>query len=143
MVHFDRAVPTDDGHFVSEKHARISEIIQDFNPYLQLVWIPPENRTDDNPEPPYAIMDTTPGKQPYVIFTIKEDELDERVLARLFQADLSQHDVLARLEATERAAEVVRLKERMDKAEEHKDFVKSVVGSGKHSFRHNGRIIPT
>lgn len=142
-MHFDRAVAMSDGHFVSEKVAYISEIIQDFNPYLQLVWIPPENRTEDNTEPPFAVMDTTPGKPPYVVFTIKEEELDERVLEKLFQADLSEHDVLANLEARERAEEVYRLKKRMEKSEEHKDFVKSVVGSGKHSFRHNGRIIPT
>ncbi len=142
-MQFDRAVAMDDGHFVSEKVARISEIIRDFNPYLQLVWIPPENRTETDTTPPFAIMDTTPGKEPYVVFTIKENELDERVLAKLFQGDLAHNDVLARLEAEEKAATVLKLKEQMDKAEERKDFVKSVVGSGKHSFRHNGRIIPT
>jgi hypothetical protein len=140
---FDRAVAMDDGHFVSEKVAYISEIIKDFNPYLQLVWIPPENRQENDDTPPFAIMDTTPGKAPYVVFTIKEDELDERVLAKLFQGDLAHNDVLARLEAEERAAEVLKLKRQMEKAEERQDFVRSVVGSGKHSFRHNGRIIPT
>jgi hypothetical protein len=141
-MQFDLAVPTEDGHFVSEKHARIAEIIQDFNPYLHLVWIPPENRKGDEDIPPFAIMDTTPGKEPYIVFTIKEHELDERVLARLFRGDLANNDVFANLEAEERAAEVLRLKEKMEKAEERKDFISSVVGSHKHSFRHNGRIIP-
>ena len=140
---FDRAVAMDDGHFVSEKVARISEIIKDFNPYLQLQWIPPENRVENDSTPPFAIMDTTPGIEPYVIFTIQEDELDERVLARLFRGDTSNNDVLAKIEAEEKAAEVLRLKEKMDAAEERQDFLRSVVGSGRHYYRHNGRIIPT
>lgn len=143
MSLFDRAIAMPDGHFVSEKHARIAEIVQDFNPYLELVWIPPENRKENDDTPPFAILDRTPGKKPYIVFTIKEDELDERVIAKLFQGDLAHNDVLGRLEAQERAAQVLKYKEQMDKAAERQDFVKSVVGSGKHSFRHNGRIIPT
>lgn len=142
-MRLDRAVAMDDGHFVSEKVAYISEIITDFNPHLQLVWIPPENRTEDDTAPPFAIMDMSPGREPYIVFTIKEEELDERVLARLFQGDNTKHDVLAEIEAEERAAKILDLKRRMEAAEERQDFIKTVVGSGKHSFKHNGRIIPT
>jgi len=34
------------------------------------------------------------------------------------------------------------LKEKMEAAAERQDFIKSVVGSHKHSFRHNGKVIP-
>lgn len=142
-MHLDRAVAMDDGHFVSEKVAYISEIVKDFNPNLQLVWIPPENRAEGDLTPPFAIMDMSPGREPYIVFTIKEDELDERVLARLFRGDNTKYDVLAEIEAGEKAREVLDLKRRMEAAEERQDFIKTVVGSGKHSFRHNGRIIPT
>lgn len=143
MTVFDRAVAMSDGHFVSEKVAYLSEIIQDFNPYLQLVWVPPEHRKGDDDIPPFAVMDTTPGKKPYIVFTLKENELDHRVLQRLFEADLAEHDVLGRLEAAERARDLVTLKTKMEAAEERKDFIESVVGSGIHYYRHNGRIIPT
>lgn len=142
-MRLDRAIAMDDGHFVSEKVAHISEIVRDFNPNLQLVWIPPENRTEGDTVPPFAIMDKTPGTEPYIVFTIKEDELDERVLAKLFRGDLTKHDVLAEIEAGEKAREVMDLKRRMELAEERQDFIKSVVSSGIHSFKHNGRIIPT
>lgn len=139
----DRAVAMDDGHFISEKVAYISEIVHDFNPNLQLVWIPPENRGEGDTTPPFAIMDTSPGREPYIVFTIQEDELDERVLAKLFRGDLTKHDVLAEIEAGEKARQVLDLKRRMEAAEERQDFIKTVVGSGLHSFKHNGRIIPT
>lgn len=142
-MQLDRAVAMDDGHFVSEKVAHISEIIQDYNPYLQLVWIPPENRAEGDQTPPFAVQDNSPGREPYIVFFIKEDEMDERVIARLFQGDNTKHDILAEVEAEERARKVLEYKQQMEAAEERRDFIKSVVGSGLHSFRHNGRIIPT
>lgn len=139
----DVHVAAQDGHFISEKHARISEIIQDFNPELRLAWIPPENRVDQDLTPPFAVIHEPRDKNPYIVFTIKEDELDERVLQKLILGDLNKVDVLAELEAGERAYQLLNLKERMEKSEAHQDFIKTVVGSNKHSFRHNGRIIPT
>lgn len=134
-------VPTNDGHWVSEKHARIAEIIQDYDPTLELVWIPPETRTPF--EKPFAIVHHPEGLKPYFVMYIKEDELDERVLARLFQGDLTRSKPLNGLEAMEHADKVMRAKELMDKAEERQDFIKTIVGSGKHSFKHNGKVIPT
>jgi hypothetical protein len=139
----DVHVAAQDGHFISEKHARISEIIQDFNPELRLAWIPPENRVDQELTPPFAVIHEPRDRVPYIVFTIKEDELDERVLQKLILGDLNKVDVLAELEAGEKAYQLMNLKEKMEKAEDRQDFIKTVVGSNKHSFRHNGRIIPT
>lgn len=135
-------VPAEDGHWVNEKFARIAEIIQDFDHHLQLVWIPPEHRTafDVNP---YGILRTgDDGKQDMIMY-IKEEELDERVIANLFLNDTTKHDVLARIEASERAHKVLQMKAEMEAAEERQDFIKSVVNSGKHYYKHNGRVIPT
>jgi uncharacterized protein (DUF736 family) len=140
---FDIAVATEDGHFVSEKHERIAAMIRDVDETLQLVWIPPENRVENDTAPPFAVVCTPRDRQPYIVFTIKEDEFDERVIARLINGDLAHNDPLAWAQAVEDAEEAYKLKQRMDKAEERMDFVKTVVGSGKHSFRHNGKIIPT
>lgn len=136
----DVHIPIGD-RWVSEKHVRIAEIIQDYDPTLELVWIPPEHQTAI--EKPFAIIHRPPGLKPYFVMYIAADELDERVLARLFRGDLTRTKPLDSLEAMEKADQVMRAKELMDKQEERRDFIKTVVGSGKHSFRHNGKIIPT
>jgi hypothetical protein len=134
-------VPAEDGHWVNEKFARISEIINDFDHRLQLVWIPPENRSAFDVKP-YGILHTSPEGAQKMVMLIKEEELDERVLAQLFLGDTSKHDVLDRLEAEEHAHTVLRNKEKMEKAEERQDFIATVVKSPLHSFKHKGRIIP-
>lgn len=135
-------VPAEDGHWINEKFARIAEIINDFDHRLQLVWIPPESRTQFDIRP-YGILHSGDDGQQKMVMLIKEEELDERVIEALFLGDTTKTDVLARLEAKERAAKVLQMKAEMEAAEERQDFIKSVVRSGKHSFRHNGRIIPT
>lgn len=135
-------VPAEDGHWVNEKFARIAEIIGDFDPRLQLVWIRPEDRTELDIKP-YGILHTSDEGQQKMVMLIAEEELDERVLEALFLGDSTKNDVLGRLEAKERAAQALNLKEQMEAAEARQDFIKTVVGSGLHSFRHNGRIIPT
>lgn len=136
-------VPTDEGRWVSDKFARIAEIIQEYDPRMRLVWIPDEHRKENDSTPPYAVVYTNAEGAEHIIFTINQGELDERVLARLFRGDTGKHDVLGIIESEEKAREVLKLKEEMERAEARQDFIKTVVGSGKHSFRHNGRIIPT
>jgi hypothetical protein len=137
----DVMVPAEDGHWVNEKFARISEIINDFDPRLQLVWIPPENRNPTDVKP-YGILHTADDGLQKMVMLIKEEELDERVLQQLFLNDTSRHDVLATMEAREIAEALVRNKEKMEKAAERQEFISSVVKSPMHSFKHKGRIIP-
>src|SRR6266498_2890929 len=97
----DILVPTEDGYWVNENHARISELIREYNPDMELVWIPPDRRFDD--AIPYAVRHNPPNAMPYIVFHIKEDELDHRVLGRLYAGDTTKHDVLARIEADDQA----------------------------------------
>lgn len=134
-------VPAEDGHWINEKFARISEIIHDFDHRLQLVWIEPENRTAFDTKP-YGVLHTADNGAQKMVMFIKEEDLDERVLEKLFLGDTERHDVIARIEAQELAATVMRNKEKMEKAEERREFIASVVRSPKHTFKHNGRVIP-
>lgn len=135
-------VPAVDGHWVSEQFAQIAEIINDYDEHLQLVWIPPENRTSDK-TPPFAIMETNGEGKQSIVFTIEEADLNHTVLAKLFRGDTHKNNVLANIEADEVARKTMEYKQEMERAEARMDFVKSVVGSPLHSFKHNGRVIPT
>lgn len=133
-------VPTESGHWVSNEFAQIAEIVNDYDPHLQLVWIPPEQRTDNTP--PFAILETTGEGKQNIVFTIKEEDLNHTVLTRLFRGDTHKNDVLANIEADEIARQALELKDKLEKSEERRDFIAAVARSPKHSYKHNGRIIP-
>ena len=123
---------------LSVKHMRIAEIIRDYNPELELAFIPKNARSAFDAEP-FAVIHNMPNGNRYVVMTCKEEEVDERLLAKVFMADHKNGDVLKRLEAEEAARRAMLLKQQMDEEEDRQDFVKSVI-KGKHYYRHNGKV---
>lgn len=103
-------IPANDGRWVDENFARLAEIVQDYDYYLELRWIPPDKRTRDDKKP-YIIVDTRTN-----IPVVYANELDTPVgiLAKLFDADNKNGDVLKRLEAHNAAVEIFKAKYNMD-----------------------------
>lgn len=127
------------GYFVSQKHQDIAEIIHDWNPQVHLVWIPPDKRTEkEDREFPFAVIHHQNDGQQYVIFKIRENELDERVLARLWASDNSKNNILSEIEAQEAARNAVKLKRQMEEMEEAKELAASIAKSPLSRYKHNG-----
>ena len=127
------AILTDAGALPA-KYERIAEIINDYDPNLELRWIPPADRTVLDREP-FAIWNT---QFDYLVGTFREDEMDHRIIAHLFSINNANGSVLDRLEREEAARQALALKEQMDQQEEERAFMKSVIKSNKSVYRHNG-----
>ena len=124
------------GRALSVEHQRIAEIIHDYEPTLSLAWVPPENRTL-NEQYPFAVIHSPEDAPAYIVMRLRENEVDHRVLARLWGADSKNGNVLTNIEAEEAARKAVELKAREDEIEEAKEMaawmVKAPVGA-----KHNG-----
>lgn len=131
-------------HILSENgvlpahYERIAEIINDYNPDMELVWIPPAERNAFDTKP-FAIRHNPPGKPSYIIGFFSEEQMDHRIIAHLFAHDTTRTDVLSNLEREEAAKQALHMKERMEADEIRKDFAKSLLKSRKHVYRHNGK----
>lgn len=93
---------TEQQAFISSKHQHMAEILHDYNPYYTLSWIPPTARSAEDTKP-FAIVDSSPWREPYVMRYLSEKEMEnpEKVLAWIFEGDLSKHspgDVLRKME---------------------------------------------
>lgn len=133
FLNFDVPVPTEEGYFVSEKQARIAEIISDYDPGLSLTWIPPDKREPG--DKPFAIVKTEPNGYRYVV--CYADDCDERLLARVFSMDSAKNDVLSQIETERAAYEALRLKKQEEEMFEAHDLAGSIL-RGKHYYKHNG-----
>lgn len=131
---------TADGHFISDQQQRIAAIIQDYDPTLNLVWIPTENRLPEDKDKEFAVVHRRPGHEPYIVLFAKPDEIDERLLVRLWTHDNKNGNVLDEIEARNAAAEAIKMRARMDAAEEQNDLTASIIGSNLHTYRHNGKV---
>jgi hypothetical protein len=78
-------------HFVSEKIERIVLAIKDYEPNLEVKWLPPEARRDrqtDTILPAFEIVYHAPDGQSQTLFYVKDEtEFDERVLHRIIVND--------------------------------------------------------
>lgn len=134
------------GGFLSSKAARLQEILQDYNPYISLVFIPPKDRSADDVHP-FALLDSSPWREPYIIRHITEAEVEDpaKILAWLFEGDLSKHSVvsvMAKQRLAEEAAKLVDLKRQEDDRLERMELAAALATGGrdkKNYYRHNGK----
>ena len=126
------------GQALSQQHTRIAEIIHDYNPELELAWIPPSDRTAFDARP-FAIIHNQPNGGRYVVGTFTEAEMDHRIIAHLFNHDAKNRNVLADLEREEAAKELLRLKELQDEAEDRHAMGRAMINTHKSTWKHNGK----
>lgn len=120
-------VVTDDGTWVNEHYHRLAEIIKDYDPNLELQWIPPGQRdTDEEKKAPYRIIDVRGN---YVVMYASERDSAQEILARLWGADNKNGNVLDRMEIRNAAIEAFQLKEKMDEEGTKREFVEWLIGT--------------
>lgn len=127
----DPAVLTQEGVFVSDKWLRLSEIIQDVDPYLELRWIPPANRSEKDKGKPYAIVHARPDQAPYIVMFAGELDNPVAILAKLWTGNTAKHDVAANLDAMEKAQKAFELHIEMEKREQAMDEARWFMSTNK------------
>lgn len=135
-------IPTDDGRWVDEKFARLAEVIQDYDPAFELRWIPPDRRSDPSDHTKcYVVVETGPSGE-FPVFFAGPMDTPEQILARLFDSDNKNGDVLKRIDAHNAAKEALKMKEEMDLAEERKEYISWLIGTQKNYINMgNGRVV--
>lgn len=124
-----------DGQWVSEKFERLASLLQDYDPNLELRWIPPANRTREDKEP-FVIFDLRSNTP--VLFAKEQDE-PHQILARLWGIDNKHTNVLDKIEIEERAKKALEMKAWMDAKEEAADLAYFFKQSPLHTIKHNGK----
>lgn len=136
MISFDRI----DGLY-SDFHRRIAGVISDIFPTVRLLRLD-ATHPSFTPERPFALVDEPHMLPPYVIRTLAESEIDERLIAFLVENNLMDSNSKAsRLQILEMAQAAVRAKAEIEWMEERKDIMKSIMKSKKHEYRHNGKVL--
>lgn len=134
---------SDLGEFISEKHAHLAQVLQDYKPTLSLVYIPKKDR-DETDTKPWAILDSPANMPAHIIRYLTDAEMEDpaAVLAWIFEGDLTKHrpdDVFAKLEAKRAAEELLNLKKREDELADQLDLIEFAARTNKNTWKHNGR----
>jgi hypothetical protein len=135
-IEFDRI----DGLY-SGDHRRVAEIISDLFPTVRLIRVDSLHPAY-NPEQPFALVDEPHMLPPYVIRYMRESEVDARLVAWLVDNNMHDKDSkVNKLRVLEMAEAAMKAKRELEWMEEKKDMMKSVMGSKKNEYRHNGKVL--
>ena len=138
--------------FVTDEQERAQEILHDYNPNLVILKIPPAlQETQLEKDKPFRIVCIDPRGDYYVeglgqchiVMDVRTDEMDHRVIAKIFERDVSKHnpnDMLAKLQAEQNAKMLFEQHKKAEEMEALHDFHKSILKSPLHSYRHNGKV---
>lgn len=121
-------IATESGHFVSETHMRVAEVLRNYDRNLEIEWIPDAARTDPR-DKPFRVIHTDP-RSGYRYVVCYADELDGRLLERIIQMDAAKHgDILSDIDARNAAVKLLAQKEYEEKKAEAHDMAAHVLRS--------------
>lgn len=129
-----------DGHLVSAKAQRVVQAIKDYEPELEVKWVPPAARTEG--QAAYAIWHNPMGHPSYVLFYVQKDEdFDERVLAKIIANDQRNgKQNYSDFEAWEQTNKLLEKQEYLDKMEEAKDIARFVAKTHLNTIKINDNL---
>jgi len=131
-----------DGQFVNAKVERVVLAIKDYEPELEVKWVPPQARSEG--EAAFAIIHNAPGNKPYILFYVQnEEDFDERVLARIIYNDQRKtgQQQYSEVEAAEAAIKAVQHQEYLDMMEEAHDIAAHVLRTPLNTYKVNDNLI--
>lgn len=140
-MEIDRKVyDPESGEWVNETFQRVAEILSDFDPHLRLMWIPERQRTAFDLKPFALGWFTEGGTLEYIIMHLKEEEVNESLLAQVFQMRKNTEDLNGYLDSLEAAHNAMRYKEQLDRTAESAEFAASLVKTPLHTYRARGKV---
>ena len=136
MIQFDKI----DGLY-TDFQRRIAAVIKDIFPTVRLLRLD-SLHPSFTPERPYALVDEPHLLPAYVIKTLRESEIDERLIAFLVENNMADpNSKVNRLDILAQAQKAVQAKAEVEWLEERKDVMKAIMKSKKHEYRHNGKVL--
>jgi hypothetical protein len=132
-------------YFVSEKVSRIVEAIRDYEPLIEVQWLPPTARQvgNERPLPAFKLVYHDPNTPPFILFHVNDEkDFDERVLRRIIANDQRNGKAsLSEYEAWEEARRLVQKQVELDKIEAVADIAAHVLKSPLNTYRVNKDMV--
>ena len=121
---------------------RFARVLADYDPTLYIRKLDPSH-PQFNKDKPYSIV-VSGGKDRYVLKNYAEWEIDERIMADIISADVTQSGgSIDDVQALNAAHEFMKIKEREEMMAERREIARDVakLGLTMNYARHNGKLL--
>lgn len=127
----DIIVATESGRFVSQKWMFLAEMLQDYNPNLELRWIPTELRAPEDRDKSYMVVSKDRAGKEYVVLYASELDQPEEIMTRIINSDMKHGNVLDRMEVRNNVHKLFQLRQQEEELAEKEDFSRWLVETKK------------
>lgn len=135
-IEFDKI----DGLYTDHQR-RVAAVISDLFPTVRLIRLDSLN-PHFNPEQPFALIDEPHMLPSYVIKTLRESEIDHRLVAWLVDNNMHNKDSsVNKLALLEMANKAIEAKRELEWMEERRDVMTSIMKSKKSTYKHDGHVL--
>lgn len=133
-----------DGQFVNAEVERVVLAIKEYEPLIDVEWLPMGARINANgdPLPAFKLIYRDPNGPDFTLFHVKdESEFNIRVLHRIIANDQRNGAVqFSELEAFEKAQQLIKDQEFQDWLEEQQDIVEHIAKSHLNTYKVNDSL---
>jgi hypothetical protein len=135
--------------FVSQSHMNFATVLHDYDPTMELTYLPDSIRHENPGQKPFIIVQANGTDKPYIVKYLDAEDLNNpsEILAWLFMGDRRYNDpkeIVGRMEAREKAQQLLKLSQQMEEADDRIDELAFMASGGRqklHTIRHHGMKI--
>ncbi len=134
----------DSRQFISARHQHLATVLHDYDPTLNLCWIPESEREDEAERTwPWMVISNDHGNLQLLSLWKDEDLVDNRILEWAFENDFNKHspgEIFDRMEARNAARKLMENQKLQEEYEEKIDKAFFLVRTPLHSARMDGKV---
>lgn len=123
---------------------RIARVLADYDPAIYIRKLPLDHPQFDKERPYSVVINPGTGQERYVLKNFAEWQLDERMLAEIIQADVTNAGMsIDDMQALNAAHEMMKIKQKEEDRAERRELARDLakIGMSKNYAKHNGRLL--
>lgn len=110
--------------FVDQKWMYLAEMISDYNPKLELRWIPTDKRSPEDRNKPYIVVHTDKDNKEYIVLYASDLDTPEEIMTRLLNADMKHGDVYQRMQTRNAVNKLFELRYQEEQLAQEEDLAR-------------------
>lgn len=110
--------------YVDQKWSYLAEMIGDYNPMLELRWIPVDKRSPEDRSKPYIVVHTGKDNREYIVLYASELDTPEEIMTRLINSDMKHGNVQTRMDTRNRVNKLFELRAQEEQLAQEEDLVR-------------------
>jgi len=123
---------------------RVARALADYDPSIYIRKLPEGHPQFDRERPYSVVINPGTGQEKYVLKNYAEWQIDERIIADIIQADVTNAGMsIDDIQAINAAHEFMKIKEKEENDQARRELAKDVakLGLTKNYARHNGKLL--